>query len=87
MPLAKLRGQRKQGFRGSPFSQASHGSFFPTSGWYRPPQISAVSLNVLRFFSASRASIAVASVVNARDGNRYSRREGATYTSAWDEPL
>ena len=39
------------------------------------PQIPAVSLNVLLFFSASRVYIAVASVVNARDGNIYSRRE------------
>ena len=66
MPVRAVPERGGNGVFEAHLSQASQGSFFPASGWYRP-QIPAVSLNVLRFFSASRASIAVASVVNARD--------------------
>ena len=83
-PVPKREGE--WGFRGSPFhTRLTARSSRLWDG--TAPQMPAVSLNVLLFFSASRASIAVASINNARDGNRYSRREMLTHTPAWDEPL
>ena len=62
------------GFRGSPFAGLSRHTL-PRLRDGTAPQIPAVSLNILFFFSASRIVFFVARDVFPRDEKYYSRRE------------